>query len=264
MYRLCNFALVCCLSAAFSAQAGQTVSPLGLTMVDIPAGSFQMGSCKPGEGSCSNTDVSADEMPMHRVSLKTYQMGMREVTLGQYKQFLSADGRSVPADFIKYNAYGDDAPVVNVSWHDAKEFIAWLNKNDGGGYRLPTEAEWEYACRAGGRNIYCGSDKADSIGWYEDSSGRHQHAAGSGRANDWGLYDMSGNAYEWVEDCWHDSYKEAPDNGNVWSNRCSGAGRVLRGGSWYSNRWYARAASRNFLPGNYRLFNIGFRLARSR
>ena len=268
------------------AQAGETTNRIGITMVSIPAGSFLMGSCKvtshmqeenkkraflgqaPLSAGCESADADADdsETPQHRVSVRAFQMGKTEVTLGQFKKFIAAAGRSdlVNDDFMKHNVYGDDAPVVQVSWHDAQAFIDWLNKTDGGGYRLPSEAEWEYACRAGGSHTYCGSNNLGAVGWYYDNSGSHQHDVAGKQANAFGLYDMSGNVYEWVQDCWHDSYRGAPSDGSAWSSGCSGDGRGLRGGSWSYDARNTRAAVRILNPPGYRYIVIGFRLARTR
>lgn len=272
--------------ASLSAQAGETTNKIGITMVDIPAGSFAMGSCKvsgdmmdenkkraflgqaPLSAGCSNSDSDAsdDETPQHRVSLKAFQMGKTEVTLGQFKQFIVATGNTslLNDEFIKYNAYGDDAPVVMVSWHDAQTFIDWMNKTAGAGYRLPSEAEWEYACRAGGNNTYCGGNNLDRSGWHDGNSGNRQHAVGGKNANAWGLYDMSGNAVEWVQDCWHSSYRGAPANGSAWTGSCASDGRVLRGGSWFGIASNARAALRFDFTPDIRQYSGGFRVARTR
>lgn len=166
---------------------------------------------------------------------------------------------------MKYNAYGDDAPVVNVSWHDAQAFIDWLNQTDGGGYRLPTEAEWEYACRAGSSAAkYCGGHDLDSVGWYGGNSGGRQHPVGRKKANAFGLHDMSGNAWEWVQDCWHDSYRGAPSDGSAWTSSCTSVQRGLRGGSWLIGAWSSRAANRYLDSPDFRVQSNGFRLARTR
>ena len=151
-----------------------------------------------------------------------------------------------------------------VSWHDAQAFIAWLNKTDGVGYRLPSEAEWEYACRAGGNDTYCGGNSVGAFGWYDGNSGNRPHSVGTKQANVFGLHDMSGNVYEWVQDCWHDSYRGAPSDGSAWTSACSGDGRGLRGGSWYSYAWDSRAADRSSGTPGFRISYIGFRLARTR
>lgn len=266
--------------------AGETTNKIGITMVDIPAGTFQMGSCKltsdmkeenkkraflgqsPLTANCMNADPDADdrETPLHRVSIRAVQMGKTEVTLGQFKKFITAAGRSdlVNDEFMKNNAYGDAAPVVQVSWNDAQAFIDWLNKTDGGGYRLPSEAEWEYACRAGGNHIYCGSNNPDAVGWYDKNSGGRPHPVGQKQANDFGLHDMSGNVLEWVQDCGHDNYNGAPTDGSAWtSGGCKY--RVLRGGSWDDYAKHTRAAKRDSSGSpDTRWKLLGFRLARTR
>ena len=250
---------------------------LGQAFMDVPAGGFVMGSCKQDkksaflgqDGGCMarepDSDASDDETPQHRVSIGAFQMGRTEVTLGQFKAFIKATGNSqlVDDEFMKYNAWGDDAPVVQVSWHDAQAFIDWLNQSkpgsDTGTYRLPTEAEWEYAAR----NLPGGRSWGD-FAWYDGNSGGHQHAVAGKQPNNLGIYDMNGNVWEWVEDCWHDSYRGAPSDGSAWTSGCKSDGRVVRGGSWNLGARYLRAADRNYdSPGN-RLYYDGFRLARTR
>jgi formylglycine-generating enzyme required for sulfatase activity len=268
--------------AALEHRSSETAEGIGIAMVNIPAGSFNMGSCKittamqeenkkraflgqaPLSANCSNSDSDAsdNETPQHRVSVRGFQMGKTEVTLGQFKQFVAATGNTslIDEEFMKYNRYGDDAPVVNVSWNDAQNFIDWLNQKDGGGYRLPSEAEWEYACRAGGYDTYCGSNNPNAVGWHSDNSSEHQHSVGQKQANAWGLYDMSGNVWEWVEDGYHDSYNGAPGNGAAWGG---GDSKVLRGGSWFNDPHTSRAAFRNDDTPAYRYYFDGFRLART-
>lgn len=267
------------------AQAGETTNKIGVTLVDIPAGSFLMGSCgqtaamaeenkkraflgqAPVSANCSNPDSDANdsETPQHRVNVKAFQMGKTEVTLGQFKQFIAAAGRTdlVTADFMEYNAYGDTAPVVMVSWNDAQDFIKWLNQTEGDGYRLPSEAEWEYACRAGGQHTYCGGNDLNALGWWDSNSGGRQRPVGGKRANTFGLHDMSGNVREWVQDCWNDSYRAAPTDGSAWtSGGC--VGRVLRNGFWRSSSREVRAADRSGNSPGKRYSSLGFRLARTR
>lgn len=268
-----------------SPRSSETAHRLGITMVDIPAGNFLMGSCKitssmqeenkkrvfmgqaPLSSDCNGNDSDANdwETPQHQVSVRAFQMGETEVTLGQFKQFVAAKRRTNLIDeyFMEYNAYGDNAPVVNVSWHDAQAFIAWLNEQDGGGYRLPSESEWEYACRAGGSDTYCGGSSADSAGWYNGNSDKHQHAVREKQPNSFGLYDMSGNVAEWVQDCWHIFYSNAPNDGSAWNTSCRGNDRVLRGGSWSSKSSYVRASSREMLMPTGQAIIYGFRIART-
>ena len=212
-------------------------------MVVIPAGSFNMGSDKGG-----------DETPAHHVTIsKAFAIGKTEVTQGQWKAVMGSN----PSNFANC---GDDCPVEKVSWDDAKQFIQKLNSKTGKQYRLPSEAEWEYACRAGSQTEYCGGDNVDSVAWYTSNSGDATHASAQKEANAFGLYDMSGNVWEWVEDSYHDNYNGAPTDGTVWQG--DGAMRVLRGGSWDFLPQSARAAYRLRFEPAYRVSGFGFRLAR--
>ena len=245
----CFAALLLGLSVG-SVQAGEFTNFMGLTLIDIPAGSFLMGSCKVtadihkenkkraflGQpllatscpGSNAKVKVNDNETPQHAVHVPAFQMGKTLITLSQFKHYATASGATrgssgwnlINDDFKKYNAFGDDAPVVQVSWQEAKEFVEWLNKNkpasDHGTYRLPSEAEWEYACRAGGNHTYCGSNNADEVAWYDGNNNGHQQPVGRKAPNAWGLYGMSGNVWQWVEDAYHDSYRGAPANGSPW------------------------------------------------
>lgn len=257
------------------AVAGEVTNKYGITMVDIPAGSFQMGSCKVPEGKagldCGSPDPDASdrETPLHRVSIKAFQVGKTEVTVRQFERFAIDAGRKdllkEGSDFWAYNsATGGDYAAVMVSWHDAQAFIEWLNKTDGGGWRLPSEAEWEYACRAGGRDIYCGGSNLDALGWHSGNSGQQQHKVAQKRPNAFGLYDMTGNVWEWVQDCRHDSYRGAPIDGSAWTSNCIDDWRVVRGGSWKNNAGIARAANRTSGSPGARAAFVGFRLARTR
>jgi formylglycine-generating enzyme required for sulfatase activity len=147
-----------------------------------------------------------------------------------------------------------------VSWNDAQAFVRQLGQRTGKTYRLPTEAEWEYACRAGGQNEYCGGANIDRVAWYDKNSGGKPHGVAGKQPNAWGLYDMSGNVWEWVEDCWNDSYNGAPADASAWA---SGDCRkhVMRGGSWNTEILRFRATFRNFDDFN-RFSFVGFRLAR--
>lgn len=238
--------------------AAQWRNTLGLPLTNIPAGHFIMGNSGP--------EVETSETPAHRVDVPAFQMGTTEVTLGQFKRFIHATQRHdlLTEAFHQDNRFGDHAPVVQVSWDDAQAFIAWLNRVDGGGWRLPSEAEWEYACRAGQSHLHCGSDNVREIAWFDGNSGGHQHPVGTRAPNAWGLHDMSGNVWEWVEDCWHRDYTDAPTDGSAWTQSCDEDWRGLRGGSWYFASWYTRAAIR-FISGTPTLRNyfVGFRLARS-
>lgn len=234
-----------------AAQAGEFTNFAGMKFVDIPKGTFLMGSCKVtaeaqqenkkraflGQPLLAtgclehNAKANDNETPQHAVSINAFQMGKTLVTLGQFKHYVKVSGGTqgsagwnlINDDFNKLNAFGDDAPVVQISWREAKDFIDWFNKNkpasDRGSYRLPTEAEWEYACRAGSNHDYCGSNNVEEVAWHVDNVGadtRHQQSVGRKAPNAWGLYDMSGNVWQWVEDIYHDSYRGAPTDGTAW------------------------------------------------
>lgn len=251
-----------------ASHANESVNRIGMTMIDIPAGNFVMGSCQ--QASCLvgkvDADASSDETPQHQVSIPKFQMSKTEVTLGQFKKYVEATGKTalLNEDFLQNNLFGDNAPVVQVSWDEAQDFIEWLNKTDGGGYRLPSEAEWEYACRAGGNASYCGGGTLDAVGWHDGNAGERQHPVGEKQANGFGLFDMTGNVEEWVEDCWHGTYSGAPDDGSAWKTSCESGSRVLRGGSWSSNAQGVRAANRNGSGTTNRIIDSGFRVARTR
>lgn len=225
-------------------------------MVVIPAGSFNMGSPEWEEGRDDN------EGPQHRVSVRSFALAKTEVTQGQWQAVMG----SYPSDF-KY--CGDDCPVIKVSWKDAQEYVIKLSAKTGKTYRLPSEAEWEYACRGGSSQRYCGSDDLNAVAWWGGgyvnsggNSGKTTNPVARKLANGFGLYDMSGNVQEWVEDCYHDSYSGAPVDGSAWvSGNCS-YGRVVRGGSWANRPQDARSAKRGRGLTAYRLNDLGFRPAR--
>ena len=169
-------------------------------------------------------------------------MGKTEVTQGQWKAIMGS-----PPPELYFKDCGDNCPVERVSWNDAKEFIQRLNAKTGKQYRLPSESEWEYACRAGGTHTYCGSDNVDSVAWYANNSGIKTNYVAQKQANAFGLYDMSGNVWEWVEDCY--------------DSNCGR--RVLRGGSWGSGADSLRAADRDYDDPGSRGGSGGFRVART-
>jgi formylglycine-generating enzyme required for sulfatase activity len=212
-------------------------------MVIIPAGSFDMGS----------NDGEVNEKPVHHVTIaKPFAMGKTEVTQGQWKAVMGNNPSS-------FGNCGDTCPVEQVSWNDVQRFLQKLNARTGKQYRLPSEAEWEYACRAEGKQEYCGSDYINSIAWYSNNGGLTTHPVASKQANAWGLYDMSGNVGEWVEDIYHDNYSGAPADGSAWLG--DGAKRVLRGGSWNYGPQGGRAAYRGWFEPSFRSNRYGFRLA---
>lgn len=230
-----------------SAQAGKIIKdcPDCPEMVVIPAGGFMMGSSH-GE---------SEEKPVHKVSLKSFALGQTEVTQGQWRAIMGSNPSS-------NKACGDNCPVEMVSWKDIQEFVHKLSDNTGRQYRLPSEAQWEYACRAGKKQEYCGSDDVGSVAWYgaNSTSAKKTNPVATKQANAFGLYDMSGNVMEWVEDSYHDTYNGAPADGSVWVG--DGERRVLRGGDWLSDPEYARAANRYRLAPTAADLHLGFRLAR--
>jgi formylglycine-generating enzyme required for sulfatase activity len=197
----------------------------GMEFVWVPSGCFQMGG----------TDW-AFQSPPHKVCVKGFWMGKFEVTQAQYLKIAAAN----PSTFA-----GMNNPVETVSWDDAVRFSVLMGKSTGTQVRLPSEAEWEYACRAGHvQGKYCGNEEnPNRIALYEGNSYKQARSVGHLAANDWGLYDMSGNVWEWVQDCWHDNFVGAPADGSVWKGgECPK--RVMRGGSWCNDESYARASFR--------------------
>ena len=207
----------------------------GPAMVVIPAGSFTMGSpsSEPGH--------SDDEGPQHQVTIaKPFAMGKYEVTFEDYDRYCRATGKECPGD----EGWGrGNRPVINVSWDDAVAFAAWLSEQTGQRYRLPSEAEWEYAARAGTTTAYWwGSEASKDRAKYGTLFGGPV-PVGTFPANAFGLHDTVGNVLEWVQDCWNGSYAGAPSDGSAWiSGNCSR--RVYRGGSWFYYPEEMRSASR--------------------
>ena len=234
-------------------------------MVEIPGGTFRMGDL-----SVSGVGGSS-ELPVHSVAVPSFWMGKYEVTFSQWDACVADGGCSYRPDDKGWGRGRGPHPVINVSWDDVQEFIAWLNTKTGGGYRLPTESEWEYAARAGSESLYTwgdeiGVNRANCAGCGGRRRAKTTAPGGGFSANAWGLHDMHGNVWEWVEDCWNDNYRGAPVDESAWlSGDCSQ--RVIRGGSWDGPPWDLRSSNRNW---NYRyrsfrdFFYLGFRLARDR
>ncbi len=213
-------------------------------MVVIPAGTFQMGG-----------NEANNEAPIHNVIISQFAIGRTAVTQYQWEAVMGSN----PS---KFRNCGSDCPVESVSWDDAQAFVQKLNAKTGKTYRLPSEAEWEYACRAGANQTYCGSDSVDSVAVYGSRSGNNTMPVASKQPNAWGLYDMSGNVWEWTQDCWHQDYGGAPSDGSAWTTEtCSF--RVRRGGSFSSPTSFVRAASRYGGGSKDHSYFDGFRLARA-
>lgn len=251
----------------------------GMVFVKVPAGSFTMGSRTASVNCPADDPFTArneyedcrkqaqssappeNETPARTVTISNdFWIGQFEVTQAQWYAVMGNN----PAEF-KSDKVGEDSrnfPVENVSWNDAQQFISRLEQRDGKKYRLPTEAEWEYACKSGGKDQnYCGGNNLSAVAWYGDNSGNRTHRVGTKQPNGLGIYDMSGNVWEWVSDWYGGNYyaqglgtaidPEGPARGEI---------RVSRGGSCCFNADHARAAFRDYYsPGN-RNCNIGFRL----
>jgi formylglycine-generating enzyme required for sulfatase activity/energy-coupling factor transporter ATP-binding protein EcfA2 len=256
-------------------------------MVDIPSGTFWMGS---PDGKGNN-----DEKPYHQVTVPTFRMSKYPVTQAQW--YAVAKSSMVDGDLNPTPSFhrGETLPVEQVSWSDAREFCKRLSKLTGETYRLPSEAEWEYACRAGANDYteYCFGDEAsqlDKYAWYGNNSGKpgfdadrawqkadkdankywqrlrdnqnRTHPIGEKQPNAWGLYDMHGNVWEWCEDDWHGDYNGAPDDASAWidNDRTDSSYRLLRGSSWLNSSYDCRSAIRSRNNADVRNYILGFRV----
>ena len=218
-------------------------------MVRVEAGTFTMGATP------EMKDPWDDEKPVHQVTLTNdYYIGKYEVTQALWQAVMGNN----PSGFK-----GDNLPVENVSWDDCQEFINKLNRITGKTFRLPTEAEWEYATRGGKKSRgyqYSGSNNISDVAWYDSNSGNKTHAVGSKQANELGIYDMSGNVWEWCHD-WDGSYSSSSQVNPTGAN--SGSRRVDRGGSWINDAGCCRSSCRgSYTPVN-RLDILGLRLVLS-
>lgn len=225
---------------------------IGMTFVLIPAGEFDMGSPSNEEGR------NDDEGPVHHVKFeKAFYMSQTEVTQGEWGQFMYL------GDLTDIPGWGS-LPVSKGSWNEVQEFIKILNEKERTQkYRLPSEAEWEYAARAGTTTRYSFGNDESKLGeyaWYIENSGEKAHGVAMKKPNPWGLYDMHGNVYEMVQDIYQNNYNGAPGDGSSWEK--IGSNRVVRGGSWYGNSLLCRSALRNEAPPDTPYSNIGFRLVR--
>jgi formylglycine-generating enzyme required for sulfatase activity len=263
-------------------------------MVVVPPGDFKMGSDAAEKSWAtshgSNPESVADESPQHQASVRSFALGKYDVTRAEYAVFVHETGypagdgcyeSSMPKANKRADAnwqnpgpnQSERDPVTCVSWKDAQAYISWLNEKAGqtgsasgeGRYRLPSEAEWEYAARAGSvSRFWWGDDDGRSAqyAWFKDNSGGHSHPVGSKPANRFGLYDMVGNVWQWTQDCYAESYADAPKDGRAYE-----AGRdclrVDRGGSWLYPAWLLRSATRERNPADYRDIIMGFRVAKT-
>jgi len=221
----------------------------GMEFVTIPEGSFQMGSAS------SELDRESNEK-LHRVTVGSFELMTTEVTQVMWEEVMGSN----PSNG---NGVGSDLPVFNVSWNDCQEFIGKLNDQDDRYiYRLPTEAEWEYACRAGTITAYFwGSIMNGDYCCYEGNSNNSADPCGGKLPNNWGLYDMSGNVWEWCQDAYTSDYDDCPTDGSAFSH--PDPDFVIRGGSWYSGARGCRSAYRGIGSPGFRSNILGFRLART-
>jgi formylglycine-generating enzyme required for sulfatase activity len=232
-------------------------------MVVVPEGAFTMGSPADEPGR------SDDEGPQHRVTIaRMFAVGKFDVTKSEFAAFVHAADHDAGTGWTSPGfAQTSSDPVVNVSWNDAKAYVKWLSAKTGATYRLLSESEWEYAARAGVPTAYywgasLGTNNANCFGCGSRWDFARTSPAGAFAANAFGLYDMHGNAWQWVEDCHHDSYDGAPEDGSpVISGECGQ--RVYRGGSWYNRPRFLRAADRGYFVAPMRVNYLGFRVART-
>ena len=223
------------------------VNGVSFEMVRVEGGTFRMGATSEQED-----EADSDEKPVHGVTLSSYYIGKTEVTQALWQAVMGSN----PSRFE-----GSDLPVECVSWNDCQEFIQKLNRLTGRNFRLPTEAEWEFACRGGNNSRgykYSGSNNLGSVAWYEDNSGGQTHPVGTKAPNELGIFDMSGNVWEWCND-WYGNYTSNSQTNPTGSQ--SGSDRVYRGGSWYGIARNVRSSNRDYINPANRNYDLGLRLA---
>ena len=239
--------------------------------VRVDGGTFQMGS----------NDGESDEKPMHRVTLSDFAIGKYEITVQQYMQFVNETKTHYPEWLeqgsnynIKtgkddhYKKLGDalqnsNNPIVGISWDDAVAYCEWLSQKTNKKYRLPTEAEWEYAARGGNKSSgykYSGSNTIGDVAWLSDNASSQTHPVGQKQRNELGIYDMSGNVWEWCSD-WYGTYNSSSQQNPT--GAITGSDRVYRGGGWSNGAAYCRSAFRYNDTPTYRYSNVGFRVGSS-
>lgn len=221
----------------------------GMELIRVPGGCFAMG-CGPWDDECRK-----DDPPVREVCLDDFWIGTFEVTQAQWERVMSTalrQQRDLANRAWPLRGEGPDHPMYYVSWDDAQEFLGRLNSAAPvPGFSLPTAAQWEYACRGGGREEkYCGGDNVDAVAWYLENSASGARPVGGKAPNALGLHDMSGNVYEWVQDAWDEGDPAA-----------GGGARMLRGGSWFNNTWNVRSAFRIRNSPDLRFLLYGFRVA---
>jgi len=248
-----------------------TIAPM--QFVPVPAGCFQMGN--------TFGDVYYMEIPVHEVCVSGFSIGRFDVTRSEFRKFVDETGYRTDAEkgdgcYIYENdswkkesaaswrspgfAQNDDHPVVCVSWNDSVAYADWLSRQSNRRHRLPTEAEWEYAARSGGKSEkYAGGNDIDDVAWYSGNSGNRTHPVGQKKPNGLGIFDMSGNVWQWTADRYGENYYRESPRVNP-PGPSSGTRRVFRGGSWFYDPRGARATYRDFSVPDYRSSYLGFRL----
>lgn len=225
---------------------------LGIKWILVEGGKFRMGN---------DNGLAPDESPEHDVILDSFFISATEVTFEQFDRFCEATRRKKPAD----NGWSRGAmPVINVNLNDAAEYCKWATEGTGMIIRLPTEAEWEFAARGGKKSrgfSFSGGNQVDQAGWYSENSERKTHPVGSKQANELGVYDMTGNVWEWCSDWYSDEYYSQSPTKNP-RGPASGQFHVLRGGSWISTEEYCHITTRSSLRSDYVSVNNGFRVVR--
>ena len=236
----------------------ETAWGVNMKMIWVEGGDFLMGCTS------EQSDCASNEQNVRRVTVDGFYIGMLEVTQSQWEKVvgtsISQQRNKKGSDNI-LKGVGPDYPMYYVSWDEAMEFCRLLSNKTGRTYTLPTEAQWEYAARGGNKNEgakYAGSNMIDAVAWYNDNSGSSTHIVGSKRANALGIYDMSGNVWEWCKDWYASSYVSYDTNNPVGPS--SGSKRVIRGGSWGNAAFYCRVADRSSCSPGYRDYYLGFRV----
>ena len=249
-------------NASATGKAGETFKDCSdcPEMVLVPKGEFMMGS---PQGEAERYD---NESPQHKVTIsKPFAVGKYDVTFDEWEACVSGGGCTSNRNPSDQGWGKGKRPVINVTWAAAREYVQWLSRKTGKDYRLLTEAEWEYAARARTQTRYywgndVGRGKANCNGCGSQWDGKQTAEVGQFQPNDFGLYDMAGNVWQWTEDCWNENYNNAHGDGSaLTTGDCSR--RVIRGGSWNDSPWFLRAAARNRRSGWY--FYVGFRVART-
>jgi len=234
-----------------------------LEMILIPTGKFLMGSPE------ANQQARPNEKPQHLVNVPAFYMAKYPITQAQWKAVANLTSIEVSLNESPSSYQGDNYPVEQVSWYDAIEFCARLSYYTNQDYRLPNEAEWEYACRALTSeplfvtDYHFGNDESQlgNYAWYSQNSNGQTHPVGQKKPNAFGLYDMHGNVWEWCLDQYHESYEGVPTDGSAWVDKSNpNHPRILRGGAWGFNAWFCRCAYRDLSKPIDRLTDFGFRV----